>query len=306
MKVLTKLVLILGITLAHAIACQAANINMLRIDVWPEGKIPGKDVDQIKDKTGQVPQSRNAPFMQVYLPATKNQTGFMIICPGGAYVGLATGHEGTQIAKWLSSNNIPCAILNYRIPHKPQAALMDIQRAIRIVRENAKKWNIDTNRIAIMGFSAGANLCARASTNFDVKTYEPIDNIDKHSARPNFTGLIYPAYCDNIGNEKRWKGTPVKKGIDYSTEFKLADNLKIKKNTPPTFIVQTQDDYYGNAAIAYYLALKKNNISANLHMFDKGGHGYGIAKKGELVDAWDSLFLNWLKHNNIDGNKQKK
>ena len=279
---------------------------MLRIDVWPEGKIPGKDVDQIKDKTGQVPQSRNAPFMQVYLPATKNQTGFMIICPGGAYVGLATGHEGTQIAKWLSSNNIPCAILNYRIPHKPQAALMDIQRAIRIVRENAKKWNIDTNRIAIMGFSAGANLCARASTNFDVKTYEPIDNIDKHSARPNFTGLIYPAYCDNIGNEKRWKNTPVKKGIDYSTEFKLADNLKIKKNTPPTFIVQTQDDYYGNAAIAYYLALKKNNISANLHMFDKGGHGYGIAKKGELVDAWDSLFLNWLKHNNIDGNKQKK
>ena len=186
----------------------------------------------------------------------------------------------------------------------PNGALMDIQRAIKLVRSNAEKWNIDPNKIAIMGFSAGANLCARASTQFDTQTYTPVDAADSMSSRPDFTGLIYPAYCDKPGNDKRWKNKDLLPAdTDYGTLYALAENLNITKNTPPAIIIQTQDDYYANAAIAYYLALKKNGVPANLFMFDKGGHGYGLHNKTDFVSEWKDLFEKWLELNRFDGEK---
>lgn len=297
---------ILSATIAFAACCCAYadndKISREEMSVWPDGQMPGVNADKIVDKSGKVPAIKANPHLSIYLPKTDKKTGFMIICPGGAYVGLATGHEGTQIADWLSKEGIPCAILTYRIPHKPQAALMDIQRTIRLVRANADKWNIAPDKIGIMGFSAGANLCARASTQFDKPTYEPIDAADKLSARPDFTGLIYPAYCDKQGNDHRWSNAPLNY-TDYNSTYALAENLDVNKKTPPAFIIQTQDDFYGNAAIAYYLALKKNKIPANLHLFDKGGHGYGLNNKKDLVKEWKNLFEDWLEHNNFDGEK---
>ena len=288
---------------AAVFACAAfadkAEIKKETINIWPKGQMAGMDADKVSAK-----KTTETPRLSLYLPKTDKKTGFMIICPGGGYGGLASGHEGTEIAEWLADEEIPCAILYYRVPNMPNGALMDIQRAIKLVRSNAEKWNIDPNKIAIMGFSAGANLCARASTQFDTQTYTPVDAADSMSSRPDFTGLIYPAYCDKPGNDKRWKNKDLLSAdTDYGTLYALAENLNITKNTPPAIIIQTQDDYYANAAIAYYLALKKNGVPANLFMFDKGGHGYGLHNKTDFVSEWKDLFEKWLELNRFDGEK---
>ena len=288
---------------AAVFACAAfadkAEIKKETINIWPKGQMAGMDADKVSAK-----KTTETPRLSLYLPKTDKKTGFMIICPGGGYGGLASGHEGTEIAEWLADEEIPCAILHYRVPNMPNGALMDIQRAIKLVRSNAEKWNIDPNKIAIMGFSAGANLCARASTQFDTQTYTPVDAADSMSSRPDFTGLIYPAYCDKPGNDKRWKNKDLLPAdTDYGTLYALAENLNITKNTPPAIIIQTQDDYYANAAIAYYLALKKNGVPANLFMFDRGGHGYGLRNKTDFVSEWKDLFEKWLELNRFDGEK---
>ena len=288
---------------AAVFACAAfadkAEIKKETINIWPKGQMAGMDADKVSAK-----KTTETPRLSLYLPKTDKKTGFMIICPGGGYGGLASGHEGTEIAEWLADEEIPCAILHYRVPNMPNGALMDIQRAIKLVRSNAEKWNIDPNKIAIMGFSAGANLCARASTQFDTQTYTPVDAADSMSSRPDFTGLIYPAYCDKPGNDKRWKNKDLLPAdTDYGTLYALAENLNITKNTPPAIIIQTQDDYYANAAIAYYLALKKTGVPANLFMFDKGGHGYGLHNKTDFVSEWKDLFEKWLELNRFDGEK---
>ncbi len=288
---------------AAVFACAAfadkAEIKKETINIWPKGQMAGMDADKVSAK-----KTTETPRLSLYLPKTDKKTGFMIICPGGGYGGLASGHEGTEIAEWLADEEIPCAILHYRVPNMPNGALMDIQRAIKLVRSNAEKWNIDPNKIAIMGFSAGANLCARASTQFDTQTYTPVDAADSMSSRPDFTGLIYPAYCDKPGNDKRWKNKDLLPAdTDYGTLYALAENLNITKNTPPAIIIQTQDDYYANAAIAYYLALKKNGVPANLFMFDRGGHGYGLHNKTDFVSEWKDLFEKWLELNRFDGEK---
>ena len=159
---------------AAVFACAAFadkdEIKRETINIWPKGQMAGMDADKVSAK-----MTTETPRLSLYLPKTDKKTGFMIICPGGGYGGLASGHEGTEIAEWLADEEIPCAILHYRVPNMPNGALMDIQRAIKLVRSNAEKWNIDPNKIAIMGFSAGANLCARASTQFDTQTYTPVD-----------------------------------------------------------------------------------------------------------------------------------
>lgn len=173
-------------------------------------------------------------------------------------------------------------------------ALMDAQRAIRTARANAKEWNVDPNKIAVMGFSAGASLSARASTNYEKKLYQPIDNIDGLSARPDGTILIYPAYCDEPGNEKRWKSSK-NPGHDYNGMYRLAGELPVTKDTPPAFIVQTLDDGLVNSAISYFLALKELKVPASVHIFQSGGHGYALRKLDKPVDEWKDLLATWLK-----------
>ncbi len=265
--------------------------------IWPEGKMRGTTAEEYKLDKRRMISSLKTPTLEYFLVKSENPTQFVVVCPGGGYSILAHTHEGTDIVKWLNENGVSAAILRYRVPNNPNGALQDIQRAIRIVRKNADKLNIDSDKIGVMGFSAGANLCARASTNYGKKTYEPIDEIDTISARPDFTMLIYPAYCDKQGNERRWQKKQKDPNADLNTRYALADELKVTNDTPPVFIVQTLDDKsYIDSSVAYFIAAKSAGVSANLHIFAKGGHGYGLAKnRGLLVGEWPKLAADWLK-----------
>lgn len=160
------------------------------------------------------------------------------------------------------------------------------QRAIRLLRAKAKEWNINPDKIAIMGFSAGASLAARASTNFAAQTYEPLDETDRLSARPDATCLIYPAYCSQAEKNRRFSKGRAKDGDSYDKRYEIADWNVVTKDTPPAFITQTQFDPYVDAAIAYYLALKEAKVPAQLHLLPKGQHGYKDEKVFEMYFDW--------------------
>jgi acetyl esterase/lipase len=254
------------------------------IYLWP-GKVPGEPKEKqppVMDK----PQNDNVvrfaevtdPAVEVYLadPATNNKSA-VIVCPGGAYRILAYDKEGTEIAGWLNKLGYSAFVLQYRIPDKKEGALQDAQRALRIVRKNASKWNLDPEKIGIMGFSAGGSLSARTSTLFNKKTYSPVDNADSLSCRPSFAMLIYPAYLD-LGPNKT-----------------LTPELELTKNTPPIFIFQTADDPYGNSALVMAGALRDAKLPVELHLFPTGGHGYGLRPEKRAAIAWPMLAEKWLQ-----------
>jgi len=287
------------ILFAASVAAANAQTGENKIKIWPEGKMPGTSAPEFTlDERGRV-ASVKTPMLELFLVKSQKPAPFVIVCPGGGYNKLAP-HEGNKIAKKLNESGISAAVLYYRVPQNPDGALADALRAIRIARQNSlpEYWNI--GKIGIMGFSAGANLSARASTNYAKNVYEAIDNMDNLSARPDFTLLIYPAYCDKPSNDKRWNKTKQDPAADYNTLYRLADNLDINKKTPPVFIEQSIDDKaYINAALAYFLAAKRAGVRADMHIFGKGGHGYGLAdgesgKKG-LHSAWPALAAEWIK-----------
>jgi acetyl esterase/lipase len=255
------------------------------IYLWP-GKVPG----ELKEKQPPVMDAaRNDnvirfaevtnPAFEVYLadPA-KNNKAAVIICPGGAYRILAYDKEGIEIAGWLNKLGYSAFVLQYRIPDKKEGALQDAQRAMRIVRENASKWNIDPDKIGIMGFSAGGSLSARTSTLFAKRTYLPVDISDSLSCRPAFAMLIYPAYLD-LGPDK-----------------KLTPELELTKDTPPIFIFQTSDDQYGNSALVMAGALRDAKLPVELHLLPTGGHGYGLRPGKPAPDTWPLLAEKWLSN----------
>ena len=263
------------------------------IPLWPEGAVPDEpdNIEQRKKPTtvDSVGKMRIAyvdrPTLTVYkAPKQKaNGTG-VIICPGGGYNILAWTHEGVEIAQWLNSIGVTAFILKYRVPRRdtdqPHALpLQDAQRAIRIVRSNAKKWNVDSKRIGLLGFSAGGHLTVMSGSHYEKKTYSRIDERDDFDARPDFLIPIYPAYL----------GDKVKKD-------QLSDLVVINKKTPPTFIAITHDDgdraYY---SALLYAALKKNNVVGEIHIYSKGGHGYGLRKSNNPVHTWPDRCRDWLK-----------
>ena len=191
--------------------------------------------------------------------------------------------EGDEVCLWLNELGITAVLLKYRVPRregKPmhEAPLQDLQRAISYVRTNADELNVDADRIGVMGFSAGAHLSAMASTSFDKRTY-PIDNkVDKVSCRPNFCLLVYPAY------------------LDGKDAFQLAPELHVTSKTPPTLMIQAEDDQsYINSSLFYYYALKEAGVPAWLHLYSKGGHGYGLRDTGVMVNRWPDRAEDWFR-----------
>lgn len=212
------------------------------------------------------------PTLQKY-PVTNSPKGkVVIVCPGGGYNILAVNHEGTEIAQWLNALGHTAYVLRYRVPNNREGALQDVQRAIRIARaENPGK------QIGVMGFSAGASLTARAATRFQTPSYTATDEIDQLSARPDFAALIYPAYMDEGENHT------------------LTPELTITEQTPPFFVFQTADDPYGNSALVISQALRNQKIPVQLHIYEKGGHGYGLrAHLAEAASKWTKLMETWL------------
>jgi acetyl esterase/lipase len=262
--------------------CSFSQNNSL-IYLWP-GKVPG----EVKEKQPPViAASKNDnvlrysevtnPAIEVRLadPAHNNGAG-VIICPGGGYNILAYDKEGTEIAMWLNKLGYSAFVLQYRVPDKRDGALQDVQRAIRVVRENADQWKLDPEKIGVMGFSAGGSLSARASILFNKKTYQPVDKADSLSCRPSFTMLIYPAYLDQGSNQT------------------LTPELQLNKDVPRMFIFQTADDPYGNSALVMATALRNTNIPVELHLMPAGGHGYGLRPGLTAAEMWPKLAESWL------------
>ena len=207
----------------------------------------------------------------------------MIVFPGGGYNILAFDLEGSEVCEWLNSIGITGVLLKYRVPphngaERHAAPLQDAQRAMRMVRAHAKEWGIDANRVGVLGFSAGGHLAAAASTNFDMTTYPASDAADQLSCRPDFTVLIYPAYLT------------VKAEGD-----KLAPEIRVTATTPPTFLVQTEDDQVRvETSLFYYLALKTAKVLAEMHLYAAGGHGYGLRPIAAPVTGWPALADRWF------------
>lgn len=247
-------------------------------NIWPD-KRPAEVVlkkGKMKQTMGEDDilriQQMPVPTLQKF-PVVKSPKGkVVIVCPGGGYQILAVNHEGTEIAQWLNALGYTAYVLRYRVPDNREDALQDVQRAIRIARaENPGK------QVGVMGFSAGASLTARAATRFQLPSYTATDETDTQSARPDFAALIYPAY------------------MDEGEHHTLTPELTITEQTPPFFVFQTADDRYGNSALVISQALRNHKIPVQLHIYEKGGHGYGLrANLAEAASKWPKLMEEWL------------
>lgn len=222
------------------------------------------------------------PSIVVFKPKESVDNGIgIIICPGGGYNILAIDLEGYEIAQWLNKLGYTAYVIQYRVPNNQKGALNDLQRAIKIIRSNSK---FNHTQLGIIGFSAGGNLCARASISPVIESYVKIDEIDSTSSRPDFSLLIYPAYLDQ--------------GIHNS----LSPDLVFDKNTAPMFLFGTNDDPHFNSSMIMAEALEKSKVPFEFHTLQKGGHGYGLRQGNKAAETWPILAETWL--NKIKANKQ--
>ena len=256
--------------------------------VWPEGKVPMcKDVgpETVKPTTDDIVRFTNVstPTVTFVQALSEDPVPAVLVCPGGGYSYLAWSHEGVETAQWFKSHGISAFILKYRCPKQKDAAFADAQRAISFIRANAVNFNIDPTQLGIIGYSAGANLAARVSTNHAKRGYDPIDDTDKVSCRPDWAMVIYPWALIEDGE----KGS--------APSLKLRTEFPVDKTTSPTFIVQSQDDACKvQNSLAYFNALTLAGVKAEMHLFGRGGHGYGMRERGNPTDCWTALAEVWL------------
>jgi acetyl esterase/lipase len=250
------------------------------------------------------------PDIAVYLPSKRFASGqAVIVCPGGGYWILAYDLEGTDIARYLNSIGVAAAVLKYRLPtsgnwSQPfKVPLQDAQRAVRLVRSNAAKWSIDTKKIGIMGFSAGGHLASTAGTHFDFGNPSSNDSVEWQSCRPDFMILIYPviSFVDSCAHRGSWEAL-LGKNPDGKLLTYFSNELQVRDDTPPAFLVHADDDTGVPAenAVMMYTALRKRKIPAELHILSEGGHGFGLAVNSAHVGSWTNslrLWLNWLDIN---------
>jgi acetyl esterase/lipase len=221
--------------------------------------------------------------LTLFAPKGKNTGAAVVVFPGGAYKILAIDLEGTEVCDWLTSKGITCVVLKYRVPDtgpypKSDEALQDAQRAVGMVRAHAAEWKIDPKRVGVLGFSAGGHLAAAVSTHYETRLYPRVDAADDLSCRPDFAVVVYPGY---LALEE--------KGFAFNTD------IPVTKETPPTFLVQAEDDpvHVENATV-YFLALKAAGVPAELHVYAQGGHGYGLRRTQLPVTSWPNRVDEWL------------
>jgi acetyl esterase/lipase len=228
----------------------------------------------------------SSPTMTVYSPEPGKANGAaVIVMPGGGYSILAIDLEGTEVCEWFNSIGVTAVLLKYRVPkrvglEKHAAPLQDAQRAVGLVRSRAAAWGIDPKRIGVLGFSAGGHLAAVVSNQHGERTYPVVDDAEKVSCRPDFAVLIYPAYL-----------TVKDKNDAIAPELPVSET-----NTPPTFIAQTEDDSVRvETGLFYYLALKNAKVPAEMHLYPRGGHGYGLRRTENDVTSWPDRVNDWMK-----------
>ncbi|MDF1744027.1 MAG: alpha/beta hydrolase, partial [Gimesia sp.] len=252
-----------------------------RIAVWPDRPLLEKSDDEVEYKNIIRINKVTRPAIEFYKSKTaKANAPAVVIFPGGGYNILAYDLEGTEVAEWLNSIGVHAVVVKYTVPgNQREAALKDAQRAFGIVRSKAKEWGINPEQIGVLGFSAGGHLAANLSTNYQKRNYESIDAADKLSCRPDFSVLIYPAYI-----------------YDAKDKRKMAPEIKVDAKTPPAFIVQTLDDRrLVDSAFNYTRALKDAKVDGELHLYARGGHGYGLRPSDNPISGWPKLCGEWLK-----------
>ena len=274
------------------------------VEIWP-GKVPDESGDigaerfrmspkldrtqvEVTEPT-QMITDVTKPTITIYRPAKDSSTGTaMLICPGGGYWNLYWQLEGEEVAGWLNSIGVTGVILKYRVPRRPdepksepaRRPLQDAQRAVSLVRSKASEWGIDPQRIGIVGFSAGGHLAIATATNFDKRTYEPIDDVDKISCRPDFAIPVYSGY------------------LKPKDKDELAPGLRIPAGTPPMFLVHGGDDIVSppEHSVLMYLALKRAGIPADLHVYARTTHDFGVRTNDHPYSTWTQSCAGWLRH----------
>ena len=257
--------------------------------LWPNGA-PGALGNEDIDK----------PAIAHWLPANPNGQA-IVVCPGGGYRGLAMDHEGRQIAQWLNSQGIAAFVLRYRLGpryHHP-AMINDVQRAIRTVRSRAAELKIDPHRIGVWGFSAGGHLASTAATHFDAGKADAADPIDRVSSRPDFAILAYPVltltdepYVHKGSRQNLLGDNPDPKLVEL-----LSNEKHVTKETPPVFLFHTNEDRGVPAenSVLFYLALRKHGIPAEMHIYETGPHGVGLASTDAVLNSWSARLADWLR-----------
>lgn len=246
------------------------------------------------------------PDLAVFLPSKKNATGeAVVICPGGGYVRLAYDWEGSDIARWLNAHGIAAFVLKYRLPGPEnnlvphQSSLLDASRAIRLVRHHADEWNLDPGKIGIMGFSAGGHLASTLSVHHDAGDPASPDPVEKISCRPDFSVLLYPVISLNPefthgGSRRALLGeTPDEELVRY-----YSSEHNVTGDTPPAILVHSGDDRAVPVknSIAYYTALREKGITASLHIYPYGGHGYSLAVGQGYLSTWPDRVVEWIRY----------
>ena len=298
---------LISITIVLFISVKAQGQEKLFL--WPEGFVPNQEVSQEKEKITKadiiIIENVQNPSIEIYLPSKSIRTGkAVVICPGGAYGFLAYDWEGTDFAKALNAKGIAAFVLKYRLPTSASiidpkwAPLQDVQRAMRLVRSHAKRWDIDPTKVGIMGFSAGGHLASTLGTHYNRETLDRLkDTIDSLSARPDFMALIYPVITfDKKHYHGGSKNNLIGKNASTDLVNEFSNNLHVNSNTPPSFLVHSADDKAVPVAnsLLFYSALIKNGVSAEMHLYPRGGHGFALARgKGSLED-WPQLLFNWI------------
>ncbi|WP_324026115.1 alpha/beta hydrolase [Maribacter sp. BPC-D8] len=275
--------------------------------LWSKDKIP----NQIKSSEKELHEQNEilriskvqVPTIEVYLPSKRDATGeAVLIFPGGGYGILAYDWEGTDIAKFFNSKGIAGIVVKYRLPSdvsqkdKKYVPLIDAQRAIRLVRNNAEKFNVESNKIGIIGFSAGGHLASTLGTHFNEKVYKAVDDIDKESARPDFMALGYPVISfgemTHQGSKKNLIGeNPTIDMVDY-----FSNEKQVTEQTPPTFLLHATDDTVVSVenSLLFYKAVKEKGVSATMHIYPKGGHGFGLGLHDEHLKDWGERMIDWI------------
>jgi acetyl esterase/lipase len=302
-----KLLSLLCVTVAFSrVSAQAAAweppAGLTQMPIWP-GTAPDappapEPESSSKEDAIEWVTNVSSPTMTVYPPKGRNTGVAVIVFPGGGFLGLAMDLEGTEVCDWLTSKGISCVLLKYRVPRsedyydeklhrrvepKVFTAFQDAQRTISLVRSRAAQWGIDPRKIGVLGFSAGGYLAAKTSTEFGKRSYRPTDAADKESCRPDFSVPIYPGHL--------WKSP------EGSPELKLNPRIHVTPRTPPTFLLQAEDDHVDGVeqCLTYYQALKKARVPVEMHLYAEGGHAFGLRPTKFPITRWPSLVETWLR-----------
>jgi acetyl esterase/lipase len=244
------------------------------------------------------------PTMTMYAPQGRNTGAAVVVFPGGGYRMLAMDLEGTEICDWLTARGITCVLLKYRVPGsgpwwdtdnkrrvypKVQTALQDAQRTLGLVRLHATEWHVDPHKVGVIGFSAGGHLAAAVSTHFAKRTYPPVDAADTLSARPDFAIVVYPGHL--------WAHEDEDADTRNATDLSLRPDITVGRDTPPTFLLQAQDDHVDGVeqALAYYVALQNAGVPTEMHLYAQGGHAFGLRPSKFAIANWPKLVETWLE-----------